>query len=320
MHRDECCISVKIALPNQVNRMGVLSISQFILAPLIALACSPLWNRTLLPESRHRMAPDKPLMYTEAMNNVAGDSQGRRHSLSDWLGLHELDPVTCRRILDAITSEAVSEPATDNSLEGYRAIDIEVAWLRTVEAMRDLLPEQQSIIDDTYEKTVKIVVDQRDKRRKALTLDNGPGTYPTILFSYRSEPFDSLVIAHEFAHALQIRASRGKFVPPIIREICAFLGEGALLSHTLRRDTTQYTHLVQAWRAANHRYFGAQRDRLQTTLLKADAPYKYSWNYPIARYLAIQISNRFSQDCIWSVFEGELSVRGVLRKLRFPRT
>jgi hypothetical protein len=255
------------------------------------------------------------------MINLAGDSRSRRHSLSDWLALHELDPVTCRRILDAMTSGAASEPAPHNSLNsGYQAIDLEVAWLRTVEAMRDFLPKQQSIIDDTFEKTVKIVVDQRDKPRKALTLDNGPGAYPTILYSYRSEPFDSLVIAHEFGHALQIRASRGKFVPPIIREICAFLGEGALLSNTLRRNATQYTHLVQAWREANHRYFGTQRDRLQAALLKADAPYKYSWNYPIARYLAVQISDRCSQDWIWSVFEGESSVRGVLRELRFPRS
>ncbi len=253
------------------------------------------------------------------MNNPAGDSQSRRHSLSDWLTLHELDPVTCRRILDAMTWEATSEPATHNSLNlGYEAIDPEIAWVRTVEAMRDFLPEQQSIIDDTFEKTVKIVVDQRDKPRKALTLDNGPSSYPTILYGYRGEPFDALVIAHEFAHALQIRASRGKFVPPIIREICAFLGEGALLSHTLRRDEMQYTHLVQAWREANHKYFGARRDHLQAALVREDAPYKYFWNYPIARSLAIQISDRCSQDWIWSVFQGERSVRGVLRELGFP--
>ena len=67
------------------------------------------------------------------------------------------------------------------------------------------------------------------------------------------------MIAHEFAHALQIRASGGKFVAPVIREICAFIGEAALLSHILRENPTQYDHLVQAWRQANHRYFGRQR-------------------------------------------------------------
>ncbi len=250
------------------------------------------------------------------MSNIADDSQSRRHSLSDWLALHELDPVTCRCILDAITSEAAGEPAAHNGLNlGYQAPALEVAWRRTVEAMRDFLSEQQSIIDDTFEKTDKIIVDQRDKSRKALTLDNGPTAYPTILFGYRGEPSDALVMAHEFGHALQIKASRGKFVPPIIREVCAFLGEGALLSYTLHRNATQYTHLGQVWRQDNHRYFGTQRDRLQAALLRPDAPYQYSWNYPIARYLAIQISRRCSQNWIWSIFEGEASVQELLREL-----
>lgn len=253
------------------------------------------------------------------MNNVAGDSQSRRHSLSDWLALHELDLITCRRILDAMTEDAVSEPVTAKSLNlEYQAIDLEAAWTRTVEAMRDYFPEQKSVIDDTFEKTNRIVVDQLDKPRKALTLDNGPSEYPTIFFSYRGEPFDSLVLAHEFAHAVQIRASRGKFVPPILREMCAFLGEEALLSHTVRANPTQYTPLLQVWREANHRHLGAQRDRLQAALLTAGAPYNYSWNYPIARYLALQISGRCSRNWIWSLFEGQSSLLGVLRELRFP--
>ena len=95
--------------------------------------------------------------------------------------------------------------------------------------MRAFFPAQRSIIDDTFENTVKTLVDQRNKPRRALTLDNGPTAFPTIFYSYRGEPSDSLTIAHEFAHALQIRASRGKFVPPIMREVCAFVGEWALI-------------------------------------------------------------------------------------------
>ena len=250
------------------------------------------------------------------MNNLAGDSQSRRHSLSDWLTLHQFDALTCRRILNMTPSEVVGEPVVQRSLNlGYQAPDLEVAWLSTAAAMRDFLPDQQSIIDDTLETTVKILVDQGHKSRKALTLDNGPTAYPTILYSYRGEAFDFLVIAHEFAHALQIRASRGKFVPPIIREVCAFLGEAALLAHTLHRDPARHNYLVQAWREENHRYFGAQSQRLRAALLQPDASYKYSWNYPIARYLAIQISERCSRDWTWGLFEGETSIQRVLQAL-----
>jgi hypothetical protein len=253
------------------------------------------------------------------MNDVSGDSQ-RRHSLSDWLALHELDPVTCRRILDNIARDAAEKPATDRGPDsGYQPSDLEVDWLRTAEAMRDFLPGHRNIVDDTFENTVKTVVDRPNRSRKALTLDNGPTAYPTILYTYYGQPPDSLIVAHEFGHAVQIRASRGKFVPPIMREVCAFLSEGALLAHALRRDETQYASLSQAWGADNYKYFGRQRDRLAADLLQPTTPYKYLWNYPIARYLAIRISVHFSRDRIWSIFEGETSVRRVLCELdQFP--
>jgi hypothetical protein len=254
-------------------------------------------------------------MYAWTMNKLAGDSESRQHSLSDWLALHELDQAICHRLLDDMTWQAGEPAARNKSKSGYQAPDLDVAWLTTAEAMRDFLPEQQGIIDDTFEKTAKIVVGQRDKSGRAITLDNGPTAYPTILYSYRGEPTDPLVIAHEFAHALQIMASRGKFVPPIMREVCAFLGESALLRHTLQRNAVLYPYFAQAWQDHNSRYFGPQRDRLQAALSRPDSSYTYSWNYPIARYLAMQIVERCSPDWIWRVFEGETSVREALQEL-----
>lgn len=261
--------------------------------------------------------PGKPLVYSVCMDKHADDLPSRRHSLSDWLALHELDPVACCRILDAVAREAASAPAARNGSLGAYALDAEAAWLRTADAMRAFFSAQQSIIDDTFKKTGKIIVEQRDRSRRALTIDNGPTTYPTILYSYDGEPSDSLVIAHEFGHALQIRASRGKFVPPVIREVCAFIGEKALLSHAAYCDMGQYDRLFQVWHEDNKKYLGTQRDRLKSALLRPEAPYKYFWNYPIARYLAIQISQRCSRDRMWTIFEGDLSVRGVLRELAF---
>lgn len=253
------------------------------------------------------------------MNNLSGESRSRRHILSDWLALHELDLKTCRYILAAIAREASGEPAKLKPLNtAHHALDLEVAWLRTVAAMRDLFVNQQYIIDDTFEKTSRIVIDRPRKSRKAVTLDNGPTAYPTILFSYGGEPSDYLTIAHEFGHALQNRASRGKFVPPILREVCAFLGESALLAYTQRCNEARYAHLLQVWIDENARLFGALRGRLEADLLRPDTAYKYSWNYPIARYLAIQISERCPSDWTWSVFEGKASVQGVLQKLDLP--
>jgi hypothetical protein len=243
--------------------------------------------------------------------------QAERHSLSDWLALHGLDPSDCRSILDAAAREVASAPGGDKwSASGGDAPDLETAWLRTADAMRAFFPAQRSIIDDTFQKTVKVLVPQRNKSR-ALTLDNGPETYPTILYSYRGEPSDALVIAHEFGHAVQIRASRGKFVSPIMRETCAFIGETTLLSHALCTDTAQHRRLSQAWHKSNNKYLGTDKHQLNLALLRPELAYRYSWNYPIARYLAIQISQRCSRDRMWTLFEGNLTVGGALRELGF---
>lgn len=249
------------------------------------------------------------------MSDPVNSTERREHYLADWLALHELDAVECGRILDDMADDLPEgdgvHPPSDAA---YQAPELKAAWQSTIEAMREFLPERRDMIDDTFEHTDKIAVD-REKSRKALTLDNGPTSYPTILFSYRGEPIDCLVMAHEFGHALQIRASGGKFIPPIMRETCAFLGEGALLSHAMHRDAARYPHLAAAWRKDSDRYFGAQRERLRAALAAPATPYRYAWNYPIARHLANRIARYGSRDWIWSVFSGEMTLPALLQAL-----
>src|SRR5687768_2270195 len=107
--------------------------------------------------------------------NEVGDPQGKRHNLSDWLALHELDLNTCRQILDVMTSEVTGKPTARNGSNlRHQELDPEAAWLKTVDAMRHVFSDQKSSIDDTFEKASRILVDRPYESRKALTLDNGP--------------------------------------------------------------------------------------------------------------------------------------------------
>jgi hypothetical protein len=54
---------------------------------------------------------------------------------------------------------------------------------------------------------------------------------------------------------------------------------------------------------------------LKESLENDDKIYEYGWNYPIARFLALRISESFSPELIWSVFRGDYSVRRVLDRL-----
>lgn len=241
--------------------------------------------------------------------------QAQRHTLSDWLDLHELSPALCRRLLDAASAFEPPAIGQDPPDLAYDSIELDSAWQSTVDAMRLFLPEHRGIVDDTFEKTIRMLVSQKGRPRAALTIDHGVNTYPTILYSFQGKPSDVLIMAHEFAHAVQIRASEGRFVSPIMREICAFLGEWARLSFASTTDATQYRHFSRIWSADNRKHFGVGSARLTSALSQSDMAYSYSWNYPIARYLAISVQKQSLPDRIWRLFEGRTSVTRLLEEL-----
>lgn len=244
-------------------------------------------------------------------------ASGSNHTLSDWLALHQLDPPTCARLLGEMTVELANTDVVQNAEDlSYPPLGLEAAWSITREAWSDFVPDQRGVIADTIANTEKIVVNRPGSSRKALTLDHGPGTYPTVVHSYRDDAADLLIIAHEFGHALQIRVGAGSFVPPVVREVCAFLSESALLRYLRTHDATRHACLLAVWHKETARYFGVQRDRALLALTRPRTPYRYGWNYPLARYLALEISRVGSPDLAWRVFAERLSVPQILAALR----
>jgi hypothetical protein len=243
-------------------------------------------------------------------------SETRRHTLSDWLALHELDPPLCRRILGAAARQLGGPRAEHQErASGGNALDPDTAWSGAVDAMCASFPERRSFIEDTFEKISRQLVSGGSRSQRALTLDNGPAAYPTVIYRYLGNPSDAMVVAHEFSHALQIRASKGKFVAPVMREVCAFIGEIALLSHSLDADAVQHRRLLQVWHDDNRKYFQTDGDALDLALHSPDTAYRYCWNYPIARYIATRIAEPRPREHLWTIFEGNLSVGQVLAEL-----
>lgn len=73
--------------------------------------------------------------------------------------------------------------------------------------------------------------------------------------------------------------------------------------------------LLQPFDEDSRKYYG-KATRLRKALPRLDAPYDYSWNYPIARVLAARIMESCSPEWIWTVFKGETSVPDILQELR----
>lgn len=242
--------------------------------------------------------------------------QAKQHNLGDWLDLHGLDHETCLHLLDEIRRESAKIPAYRNNPDQQSlSLDPDGVWTKITSAMCKFLPEHQNVIEETFQRSKKIAIAGQGKSRKALTIDHGPAEYPTIMYNYFGEISDLFVVAHEFGHALQIRASEGEFMPPVMREVCAFLSEGALLSSCSSENAFLAENLLKYWHRSNQRYFGNLAIKLKCSLKNNDAIYEYGWNYPIARFLALRISANFSRDLVWSVFSGDYSVKRVLNQL-----
>ena len=242
--------------------------------------------------------------------------QSKQYSLGDWLDLHGLDRQTCLHLLDEIRREPAKIPADRTKPDRQPlSLDPDGVWTKIVSAMCSFLPEHQEIIEETFQRSKKIAIVGQGKSRRALTIDNGPAEYPTIMYNYFGEVSDLFVVAHEFGHALQIRAGEGEFMPPVMREVCAFLSEGAILSYCSTQDAFLAENLLKYWCKSNQRYFGNLAINLATSLEDENETYEYAWNYPIARFLALRISANFSSDSVWRVFRGDYSIKRVLNQL-----
>jgi len=119
------------------------------------------------------------------------------------------------------------------------------------------------------------------------TRDMGPHIFPVVYIPWSGKAKDIICLAHEVAHALQIVFSKRAFMPPIAREVCAFIGELALINYSHNSEKKLHYAFCEVWRLENNIYLGELLERLLVFLCHPGALYSYSYNYPIARLVSI---------------------------------
>jgi len=109
---------------------------------------------------------------------------------------------------------------------------------------------------------------------------------------WQGQPNDLICLAHEVAHAVQINLSNHAFMPPMAREVCAFLGELAVIEHAYDLSPDLFGALRDVWHKENEAYLGCDLEALSTALANPSAPYDYRQNYPAARLAAVELFRR----------------------------
>lgn len=223
----------------------------------------------------------------------ARDPAGQAAVMRDWLRLHDLDAVTCARLLQRpVTRPPAPEcvqPSVPSRVSG--ASGPAALWELVAQALAGQLPALAGRIEETATRSmVNFAPDPaRHPRPFTLYLDARALVYVSCPLPGGGGG-DVLLMAHEFGHALQLHCVPGAAVPPVMRETCAFLAEDLVIAglRDLAPDLAQSAH-AELMRQSR-RSLGPMRDRLVACLSRPDKPYAYDWNYPPARVFAHHLS------------------------------
>ncbi|WP_071469612.1 hypothetical protein [Roseinatronobacter thiooxidans] len=121
-------------------------------------------------------------------------------------------------------------------------------------------------------------------------IDHGHGRYPTVSMAWKNDAESLMHLMHEVSHALQINLSQSNKMPPLAREVCAFLGELCLMAYLHRYGPASLLPaLLDVWHSHNTRYLGEDLGHLSEAILTDCAAYHYRQNYPIARLIAVDL-------------------------------
>ena len=101
-------------------------------------------------------------------------------------------------------------------------------------------------------------------------------------------------------------------MPPVAREVCAFLGELMLIDWAQQNDTVLFQQLVLVWHDENAIYLGSDLDQLKEAIKDLNQPYDYRLNYPLARMVAAHIFETHSIDDIKKLFSSRKDAPALL--------
>lgn len=229
-----------------------------------------------------------------------------------WLGVHALSVQSVSQLLAGVGNLNPHIP-TAPELVGLSASE---AWSLAAAAMAYQFSEHAEFIQKVARTAQVDFVAEDDGVQRPFTLHQGTGNVPLVSIRYAGYGADLLAVAHEFGHAVQLAANPDRFIPPIHREIAAFLSEHALLVYTDKLSKALTGVLQIAHREDDAIYLGNDAVALAGAMHDPTTAYTYRWNYPVARVLAASAFQRQRSNALWTTFSGQAALRELIYDVR----
>ena len=226
-------------------------------------------------------------------------------SVSEWLELHSLDDDDVVRLLaypDCVIHFSANcgshgDPAQASGIDWSDfPVFLEGAVVPALEAAIDCVSVSDLLGSVSWQ------IQQGSSARLPHTVDRGGDTPPEVFLDWDGSPESQICLAHEAGHALQLMLSHGDFMPPVAREVCAFLAELALISWADVNDPALAAGLRRVWNSDNDLYLLDDRDELLAALADPTAQYQYRLNYPLARIAAVRLFQEQSREQLSGLF------------------
>jgi len=232
-------------------------------------------------------------------------------TVSDWLNMHGVDAEAVKVTLR--TLDTLGNPDQLCAFSRNREeldLNAEEAWRLASQALQHSMPKLSEAICCIAHDCERNF--QAPEGNRPYTFYRGPDKGPFISMHYNKLPEDVMCVAHEFGHALQYHISQGRTIPPVVREIAAFVAEEALLEFVKYRLPEMHLRLYKAWEEDNKTYFGRDLEQLYSALCSSRSQYCYEINYPMGRLIANRVYKDATKPSVMNIFRGTISLSAFL--------
>ncbi|MYF45482.1 MAG: hypothetical protein F4223_03405 [Rhodobacteraceae bacterium] len=225
--------------------------------------------------------------------------------VDDWLCLHNLYVDTVRVALTKFENFHRVAPTLPLAPQNGLLLKAENAWKLAAESLSNKLPNLEMEISQVAQGSKRNFY--ASSQNSSYTLIEDDSDFPTVSMSFNGSAADILCVAHEFGHVLQLYLAGRHFIPPMYREIAAFLAECIFLEYMEEIQPDLGMDIRAAWELDNQIYFENDGKLLLDALKTPQiSKYNYRYNYPLARSIAAKMKKTASEDDWYLVFHGNL--------------